>query len=98
MKQDCAALEDRDVSIGQPRYLAEGLVREMLGTPSAKRHALDAIGQPGLFQCPTHTYVTHIAPRRLGNPIEGGENQVDHSASPSSTPTYNRFRAPQKEG
>src|SRR6266849_3873698 len=83
MKQDRAALEDREVSIGQPRHLAEGLVREMLGIPNAKWHALDAIGQPGLFQCPTHTYVTHIAPRRLGNPIEGGENQVDHSASPS---------------
>src|ERR1700730_16462708 len=66
MKQDRAALEDRDVSIGQPRHLAEGLVREMLGIPSAKWHALDAIGQPGLFQCPTHTYITQIAPRRLG--------------------------------
>src|SRR3981081_1210186 len=83
MKQDRAALEDRDVSIGQPRHLAEGLVREMLGIPSAKWHALDAIGQSGFFQCPTHTYVTHIAPRRLGNPIEGGEDQIDHSASPS---------------
>ena len=82
MKQDCAALEDRDVSIGQPWYLAEGLVREMLGTPSAKWHALDPIGQPGFFQCPTHAYVTHIAPRRLGNLIEGGEDRVDHSASP----------------
>src|SRR4051794_1975461 len=82
MKQDRAALEDRDVSIGQPWHLAEGLVREMLGVPSAKWHALDAIGKPGLFQCPTHTYVTHIAPRRLGNPIEGREDQVDHSASP----------------
>src|SRR3982074_2988707 len=83
MKQDRAALEDRDVSIGQPRHLAEGLVREMLGIPSAEWHALDAIGQSGLFQCPPHTYVTHIAPRRLGNPIEGGEDQFDHSASPS---------------
>src|SRR3979409_1586355 len=80
MKQDRAALEDRDVSIGQPRHLAEGLVREMLGIPSAKLPALGGIGQPGLFQCPTHTYVTHIAPRRFGNPIEGGEDQIDHSA------------------
>ena len=31
MEQDRAALEDRDVAIGQPRHLAEGLVREMLG-------------------------------------------------------------------
>src|SRR4030081_2888086 len=83
MKQDRAALEDRDVSIGQPRYLAEGLVREMLGIPSAEWHAFDAIGQPGVFQCPTQTYATHIASRRLGNPIEGGEDQVDHSASPA---------------
>src|SRR5262249_30367818 len=82
MKQDRAALEDRDVSIGQPRHLPEGLMREMLGIPSAKWHALDAVGQPGFFQCPTHTYVTHIAPRRFGNPIEGGENQVGHLASP----------------
>src|SRR5580704_9479954 len=97
MKQDRAALEDRDVSIGQPRHLAEGLVREMLGIPSAEWHALDAIGQPGLFQCPTHAYVTHIAPRRLGNPIEGAEDQVEHSESPF-VPTYDSFRAPQKEG
>src|SRR4030088_2413335 len=83
MKQDRAALEDRDVSIRQPWHLAKRLVREMLGIPSAKWHALDAIGQSGLFQCPTHTYVTYIAPRHLGNPIEGGEGQVDHSASPS---------------
>src|SRR5215470_10476748 len=82
MKQDGAALEDRDVSIGQPRHLPEGLMREMLGIPSVKWHALDAVGQPGLFQCPTHTYVTHIAPRRFGNPLEGGENQVNHLASP----------------
>src|SRR5262245_29260471 len=96
MKQDRAALEDRDVSIREPRHLAEGLVREMLGIPSAKWHALDAIGQPGLFQRPTHTYVTHIAARLLGNPIEGGEDQVGHSASPSVDPIYNRLRAPQK--
>ena len=31
MEQDRAALEDRDVAIGQPRHLAEGLVREMRG-------------------------------------------------------------------
>src|SRR5258708_40278812 len=92
MKQDRAALEDRDVSIGQPRHLAEGLVREMLGIPSAKWHALDAIGQPGLFQCPTHTYVTHIAPRRLGNPIEGGEDQVGHLASPPVSATLRPCR------
>src|SRR5882724_6763272 len=85
MKQDRAALEDRDVSIGQPRHLAKWLVREMLGIPSAKWHALDAIGQPGLFQRPTHPYVTHIAARHFGNPIESGENQVGHSASPRKT-------------
>src|SRR5262245_47994487 len=98
MKQDRAALEDRDVSIGQPRHLAEGLMREMLGTPSAKWRAHDTIGQPGLFQCPTNTYVTHIAPRLLWNPIEGGEDQVGHSASPSGHANYDRYRAPQKEG
>src|SRR5713226_4770772 len=90
VEQDRAALEDRDVSIGQPRHLAKGLVREMLGIPSAKWHALDAIGQPSLFQCPTHPYVTHIAARRFGNPIEGCENQVDHSASPRKTGSLSR--------
>jgi hypothetical protein len=55
MKQDCAALEDRDIATGQPRHLAERLMGEMLGTAIAKWHALDAIGQPGFFQCPTHT-------------------------------------------
>jgi hypothetical protein len=30
MEQDRAALEDRDVAIGQPGRLAEGLMREML--------------------------------------------------------------------
>src|SRR6516165_3705304 len=82
MKQDRAALEDRDVSIGQPRHLAEGLVSEMLGVPSAKRRALNAIGQSRLFQCPTHTNVAHMPPRPLGNPIEGGEDKVGHSGSP----------------
>lgn len=48
-------LEDRDVSIGLPRHLAEGLVRKKLRIPRGKWHALDAIGQPGLLQCPTHT-------------------------------------------
>src|SRR3981081_2078768 len=83
MKQDRSALEDRDVSIGQPRHLTERLVREMLGIRGAHGSALDPMGHPGLFQCPAHPYVTHIAARHLGNPIEGGEDQVDHSASPS---------------
>src|SRR5258705_9268767 len=90
MKQDRAALEDRDVSIGQPRYLTKRLVQEMFGIPSAKRHALNAIGQPGLFQCPTHPYVTHIAARHLGNPIEGGEDQVAHARSPRKTDSLSR--------
>jgi hypothetical protein len=34
MKQNRAALEDRDLSIGQPRHLAEGLVRKMLDIPA----------------------------------------------------------------
>src|SRR5262245_18937279 len=50
MKQDRAALEDREVSIDQPGHLAERLVREMPGTAIAKWCAPDAIGQPGLFQ------------------------------------------------
>lgn len=50
MKQDRAAFEDRDVSVGQPRHLAEGLVSEMPGISVAKWRALDAIGQSGLFQ------------------------------------------------
>src|ERR1700733_10655508 len=98
MKQDCTALEDRDVPIGQPRYLAEGLMHKMLGIPSAEWHALDAIGQSGLLQCPTHSYVTHIAPRRLGNPIEGGKGQVGHSRLHPLMADYDCFRAPQKEG
>ena len=68
MKQDRAALEDRDVSIGQPRHLAERLVREMRRLPIAKWRALDAIGQSGLFQRPTHPYVTHIAARHTREP------------------------------
>src|SRR5690242_9137961 len=88
MKQDRAALEDRDVSIGQPRHLAEGLVREMPRIPRAKGRAVDAIGQAGLFQRPTHAYVAHVAPRRFGNPVEGGENQVAHSHLPQSRSTY----------
>src|SRR6516162_10962594 len=76
MKQDRAALEDRDVSIGQPRHLAEGLVRELLGALTTKWRALDAIGQPSLLQRPTNAYVAHIATRRRGDPIEGGEGQV----------------------
>src|SRR5262249_3588156 len=83
MKQNRAALEDRDASIGQPWHLSEGLVREMLGIASAKWDALDVIWQSGLFQRPTHAHVTHIPARRLGNPIKGGEDQVNHSASPS---------------
>jgi hypothetical protein len=79
VKQDRAALEDRDVAVGQPRHLAEGLVREMLGVAIAERHALDAIGQPGLFQRPAHAQVAHKAPRHLGNPVEGGEDQLGHS-------------------
>jgi hypothetical protein len=31
MQQDGPAFEDRDVSIGQPRDLPEGLMREMIG-------------------------------------------------------------------
>jgi hypothetical protein len=34
MEQDCAALEDREVAIGQPRHLAERLMREMVGIRS----------------------------------------------------------------
>ena len=85
MQQDRAALEDREVAIGQPRHLAEGLVREMLGLPIAERRALDAIGQAGLFQRPAHPQVAHIAARRFGNPVEGGEDQVAHSVTPRKT-------------
>ena len=35
-------------------------------------------------QCPTHPYVTHIAPRYLGNPIEGCESQFAHRATLST--------------
>jgi hypothetical protein len=82
MKQDRAALEDREIPVGQPRNLAEGLVREMVRLAAVKRRALDAIGEPRLFQRPTHAQVAHIAPRHFGNPIEGGEDQIGHSASP----------------
>ena len=91
MKQDRAALEDRDVAIGQPRHLAEGLVREMLGLPVAKRHALDAIGQAGLFQRPAHAQVAHKAPAHFGNPVEGGQREVGHAVSPCLF-THRRMR------
>src|SRR4029077_11963326 len=42
-----APLSKIEIAIGQPRDLAEGLVREMLDAPSTKRHALDAVGQGG---------------------------------------------------
>src|SRR4051794_13390144 len=63
MKQDCAALEDGGVPVGQPRHLTERLVREMLGAPCAEGHALDAVRQRSLFQRPTDTQVAHIAAR-----------------------------------
>jgi hypothetical protein len=40
MENDSITFEDRDVSISQPWHLAERLVREMLGIPSEKWHAL----------------------------------------------------------
>jgi hypothetical protein len=43
MKQDRAALEDRDAALGQPWHLAKGLMDKMLGSPGPKWHALDAI-------------------------------------------------------
>ncbi len=46
MEQDRTALEDREIPVGQPRHLTERLMREMLGAPSTKRHALDAVGNP----------------------------------------------------
>ena len=45
MKQDRAALEDRDVSVRQPGHLAEGLMREMRDGPDPKRRALDRSGR-----------------------------------------------------
>jgi hypothetical protein len=78
MKQYRTTLKDRDASISQPRHLTKGLVRKMFGIPIAKWHAIDAIGQPSFFHCPTHTEVTHIASRSFGNPIESGENQIGH--------------------
>jgi hypothetical protein len=61
MKQDCPALEDREISVGEPWRLAEGLVREMCGRPLAKACALDAIRRPGLLQRPSHAQVPHMA-------------------------------------
>ncbi len=80
MKQDRAALEDREVAVGQPGDLGEGLVGEVLRTPVAERGALDAVGQAGLFQRPAHAQVPHEAARRLGDPVVGGEDQLVHPA------------------
>jgi len=66
VKQNRAALEDREIAIGQPRHLAEWLVREMLRLSIAKRHARDTIGQAGLFQRPAHTQIAYKTPRQSG--------------------------------
>ena len=92
MQQDRAALEDREVAIGQPRHLAERLVREMFGAAPVERRARDAIGQCGLFECPAHPEVAHETARGRGNPVEGGQGEVGHVASPSAVSSIGRVR------
>jgi hypothetical protein len=92
VKQNRAALEDREIAIGQPRHLAEWLVREMLRLSIAKRHARDTIGQAGLFQRPAHTQIAYKTPRQFGNPIEGGQSQFGHPASPCAGSSKGRVK------
>ena len=46
VEQDRAAFENRDIAVGQPRHLAEGLMGEMLALRSRNGVLSTAIGQP----------------------------------------------------
>ena len=62
---------------GLPIEMAAGLVRE--------RHRLDPVGQPRLFRGPAQPQIAHEAARHLGNPVEGGQDQIAHGATPRKT-------------
>jgi len=82
MQKDGTAFEQREIAIGEPGHLPEGLVRKMLGSPFVKRNTLHPIRQPGLFQRPTHAQVTHVTPWHIGHPVIGGKDKIRHSALP----------------
>src|SRR4051812_15985639 len=69
MKQDRAALEDRDVSVGQPWYLPERLVCEVISASITERDTFDAVRQSSLFKRPSDTKVADVAARQFGNPV-----------------------------
>jgi hypothetical protein len=72
MQQDRAALEDRDVAIGEPGDLAEGLVGELVGLAIAEWGGFDAVWEASFFQGPVDAEVADVAAGELGNPVEGG--------------------------
>ena len=82
MQQDRAAFEDRKPVIGKPRHLAEGLMGEMRRLAVLEGRAFDFIRQARLLQRPADADIAHKPARHFGNPIEGGENQTRHAASP----------------
>ena len=46
-----------EVAIGEPRHLAEGLVREVIGAAILEVGALDPGREPGLFERPMAVFV-----------------------------------------
>lgn len=82
MQEDGTAFEQREIVIGEPGHLPEGLMCKVIGSPFVKRNTLHPVRQPGLFQRPTHAQVTHVAPWHVGHPVIGGKDKIRHRALP----------------
>lgn len=83
IQQDRAALEDHNVSIGEPWHLAKGLERQTRrGVAHGRR--CDLIRQLSFLQCPSDAKVTNEAARKLRHPVERGQDELGHARSPSS--------------
>ena len=85
VQQDRPALEQREVAVGQPRNLAERLVREMPGFAVTERRALDPVGQPRLFQRPAHAQGERPPWGGLLRPLRNGvrDNRNSVQAQPA---------------
>src|SRR5262249_23630662 len=68
VKQDRTALEDREITVRQPRHLPEGLIRKVFGPAATKWSARDTIRQSRFLQRPADANVANVAARVLGHP------------------------------